>query len=399
MTLQVAADERARNLALRELELEAGAEELKSRPTRVWFALTGRCNLACLHCPRIAGVEPDIDMELELFRQVRDQVLPYADEVDFGGNNLGEQIIHPAFASVLEEIRSVGCRILLTTNATKLDANLSEVLARAGVRLSISVEGVGKTYEQVRRASWDKLVASLRAYQEAMARHPDAKPALEFVMTVFAGNVHELPDLIRIAKELGADKVHVHHLLPKTKDQQLQSLFFHRSTANAAFAESQATATGLGIKIELPTQLDCGSIVLKKDFMTAEVQKKALEPCYLPWTSANILENGDVLPCCVGGPLIMGNLKKSSFDDIWNGPAYRRLRRTVNSKRPNPTCATCALRSRGATEDSYTFLLPPSLSGRVKGMVKSYLVRSKRKKVLQGLIKVRDGVNRALARI
>src|SRR4051812_39980085 len=114
----ISAEERARNLTLRDAELAAGAEVLASRPTRVWFALTGRCNLACVHCPRIAGVEPDIDMTDALFEQVREQVIPYADEVDFGGNNLGEQIIHPAFASALKQIADAGCRILLTTNAT-----------------------------------------------------------------------------------------------------------------------------------------------------------------------------------------------------------------------------------------------------------------------------------------
>src|SRR5262245_42116149 len=168
MAIRASAEARARNLEVREAEIASGAELVKGRPTRIWFALTGRCNLACLHCPRVAGVEPDIDMEMSLFHQVRDQILPYIDEVDFGGNNLGEQMIHPGFAAAIGEIREAGCRILLTTNATKLDPNLADLLARSGVRLSISVEGMGKTYETVRRVSWDKLVASLRVYQDAM---------------------------------------------------------------------------------------------------------------------------------------------------------------------------------------------------------------------------------------
>src|SRR5690348_10524459 len=120
MTVEVAADPRVRNRELREAEIEAEAKVMKARPTRIWFALTGRCNLACQHCPRIAGVSSDEDMEAIVFDRVRDEVLPFAEEVDFGGNNLGEQMIHPDFFRALTDIRAAGCNVLLTTNGTKL---------------------------------------------------------------------------------------------------------------------------------------------------------------------------------------------------------------------------------------------------------------------------------------
>ena len=399
MQRPISSQQRAQNLAVQERELEAGALVLNSRPKRVWFALTGRCNLACVHCPRIAGVEPDIDMDGPLFEQVLEQVIPYAEEVDFGGNNLGEQIIHPAFVSAVERIREAGCRILLTSNATKLDANVSEVLARAGVRLRVSVDGVGGNYEQVRRVSWDKLVERLRAYRDAVARHPESEPALEFAMTVFADNVSDLSELLRVAKELGADKVFVQHLLPKTRGQELQSLFFHRSSANAAFESARARAAELGVTVNLPKPLDVGWVSLvKSDANDAAAPEKGLSPCYLPWTSVNVLENGDVLPCCVGGSLIMGNLKKNTFDEIWNGPAFRKLRRTVNSKRPNAICAACGMRG-GTSEKTYAVMLGTNIKGRLKTWTKSYLLKNNRKKTLQRLIRVRDGVNRALSRV
>src|SRR5262245_28035059 len=243
----VAGERRALNRAMQEQEIESGAQVLRSVPTRVWFALTGRCNLACLHCPRIAGVSSDVDMDRELFRRVRDQIVVNAEEIDFGGNNLGEQMIHPDFFTALEQFRAAGCRILLTTNGTKLSTETATALARQGVRLRISVEGMGTTYEQIRRASWDKLMAGLRAFRQAAHDHPEAGASLEFAMTVFADNVHQLPELVATAKELGADRLFAQHLLPKNEDQKLQSLFFHRKSANETFAKTEQLASELGL--------------------------------------------------------------------------------------------------------------------------------------------------------
>lgn len=48
--------------------------------------------------------------------------------------------------------------------------------------------------------------------------------------------------------------------------------------------------------------------------------------CYFPWFRVHIRENGDVTPCCANN-ILMGNVAKDSFDEIWNGATTRDLRR------------------------------------------------------------------------
>lgn len=401
MSTTVAVEERRLyNRTLQDREIESGALQVRATPTKVWFALTGRCNLACLHCPRIAGVSSDENMDRPLFEKVRDQVLTHAEEVDFGGNNLGEQMMHPDFFRALAEIREGGAEVLLTTNGTKLDAKTAPELVKQGVRLRISVEGMAGIYEQVRRVSWDKLINGLRAFQKAAHDHPEAGASLEFAMTVFADNLHQVPELVATANELGAERVLVQHLLPKNEDQRLQSLFFHRKAANDTFAKTQQLANDLGVTVSIPKPLPVGSIALKK-VEEAPAPPKKLDPCYLPWTSVNILENGDVLPCCIaGGDLIMGNLQRQTFEQVWNGSAYQRLRKTVNSDQPNPTCAACPMRGGAATDETFGVLLnKKTLTGWAKSSVKEYLLKTKRKKTLVKLVRARDAVNRLLARV
>jgi radical SAM protein with 4Fe4S-binding SPASM domain len=51
--------------------------------------------------------------------------------------------------------------------------------------------------------------------------------------------------------------------------------------------------------------------------------------CNQPLTTAMILQNGDVMPCCVlenKYSQTMGNIMQSSLEDIWNGEKYKLFR-------------------------------------------------------------------------
>jgi len=63
--------------------------------------------------------------------------------------------------------------------------------------------------------------------------------------------------------------------------------------------------------------------------------------CYHPWQVCSINELGVIKPCCVYWRP-MGNLKKNSFEQIWNGHKYIKLRKTVN-KNPLPLCYNCRI--------------------------------------------------------
>jgi radical SAM protein with 4Fe4S-binding SPASM domain len=65
-----------------------------------------------------------------------------------------------------------------------------------------------------------------------------------------------------------------------------------------------------------------------------------------------VLGNGDVLACCVPG-LKMGNLHENTMEEIWNGPRYQELRRSVNSANPPPSCKTCPIIRDTNDRDSY----------------------------------------------
>lgn len=67
--------------------------------------------------------------------------------------------------------------------------------------------------------------------------------------------------------------------------------------------------------------------------------------CIYPWREAFIAWDGLVSPCCSGAlfdAAEMGNLRRAeSFQEIWNGPLYQRLRKSIRTGRSYKFCRHC----------------------------------------------------------
>jgi len=65
-------------------------------------------------------------------------------------------------------------------------------------------------------------------------------------------------------------------------------------------------------------------------------------PCEVPWGSAAITADGDVMACCMPGTVI-GNLNEQSLEEIWNGSEFAAFRTRVNSPDPPASCRNCGM--------------------------------------------------------
>ena len=65
-------------------------------------------------------------------------------------------------------------------------------------------------------------------------------------------------------------------------------------------------------------------------------------PCHAPWMHSLIDYNGLVYVCCMTREQIkpLGDLKKSTFSEIWNGNAYAQIRTQMHPPRLAP-CLRC----------------------------------------------------------
>ncbi len=84
-----------------------------------------------------------------------------------------------------------------------------------------------------------------------------------------------------------------------------------------------------------------------------EDMPEIVQACQRPWTGLYVENNGFVKVCCFDVKPI-GNLDEQSFDEIWNGPLARELRRSFLEDRAPEGCRNCFIfASKRATKDVF----------------------------------------------
>jgi len=58
-------------------------------------------------------------------------------------------------------------------------------------------------------------------------------------------------------------------------------------------------------------------------------------PCYVGWTYARILVNGDIIPCCKAVKKPLGNIYENKFSEIWFSDTYNKFRYMAKTKKKN----------------------------------------------------------------
>lgn len=323
-------------------------------PTNAWLALTNQCNLRCAHCSiRYDENKPTelIEFSDKAFGRFVAEILPHLKTLKLGGNNLGEQLKTSNWSERIAPLLASDARLTLQTNGLLLTPDLVEQLVAGGAEFDISIEGPdAASYSLIRGDHFDRMLSSVGMISEAQARHPESGARVVFSYAMFADNVRRLPDVIRLAAERHVDAVAAMHLVPAWEEQRHQSLVYHRTLSNETIASARVTAEELGVELIAPLPFDSGTMSRNAVELAARETDDGLKPCMHPWTSVSVNEKGEVTPCC-NAYMVMGNLNNSSFDQIWTGGKYRKLRDSVNSDKPPVNCRTCVLRDYEGTDE------------------------------------------------
>lgn len=130
-------------------------------PRQVSIALTNRCDLACKHCyaPKSRDVLPFETMTQWLAEFDSHGSLG----VGFGG---GEPTLYPEFEKLCHNVaRETRLSVSFTTHGHHIDGALAEGLRGSVNFIRVSMDGVGATYESIRRRSFSALLYRLKHVQ------------------------------------------------------------------------------------------------------------------------------------------------------------------------------------------------------------------------------------------
>ncbi len=135
---------------------------------------------------------------------------------------------------------------------------------------------------------------------------------LIFVATTL--NIEDLPNFVRLAGDLAVDKVICYYNYIYVPAQKYLSCFFKQKLTNKMLDEAEEVACKLNIKIDLPPR-----------FGLTQYPERI---CQEPWSQIMFNAEGHILPCDASGDT-NETLEGKSFWEIWNGPYYQSLRKSL----------------------------------------------------------------------
>lgn len=298
------------------------------RPISVSIEPTTACNLGCPECPsglkmfsRKTGHVNVVD-----FQQWINSMAHHLIHVNLYFQ--GEPFIHPDFLRLVEYAHQRRIFTSTSTNGHFISESVAKEIVESGLdQLIISIDGASQeVYEMYRiHGKLDKVLEGTRQLVEQKARLRSHTPHIVFQFLVVAPNEHQIPDILKLANELGVDEVRL-----KT-------------------AQVYDYVNGNPL---LPKDERYSRYVLKEDG-TYRVKNALDNQCWRMWSGCVITWDGRVVPCCFDKDAThaLGSLRTSAFSEIWNGQAYQEFRKNLLESRAGiDICANCSEGTRVWTE-------------------------------------------------
>lgn len=328
---------------------------MQQLPQYVQMEPVGQCNLRCRMCSiqfRQDGPPhgPPAFMDFDDFTRLIDE---FQDLRELHLQGLGEPTMHPRFFEMIEYAVARGIQVSTNTNMTLMTAERAERCVTSGLHgIHVSLDGAtASTYERIRsRAHFDRVVRNLERLIRTKARLGSDLPEVRIVLVIMRENLHELPELVRLAHGLGVGKVFVQHLCHDFAESSLpqhyrpmrefveEETLLNEDPARVEhyFGEARDAAAALGVQLRLP----------RTDPRPHPHGTPGRKRCSWPWDGAYISYQGYSMPCCmISTPdrLNFGRITQQGVEATWNGPEYEAFRAQLSSDDPPEVCRSCAL--------------------------------------------------------
>lgn len=281
---------------VRSLMLRTGRERAARWPDIVQIESTNLCNAKCVFCPRDEMHRRQGVMDMDLFKKVVDECvtlgITHVRVHNYGEPFLDKQLVEKVRYAKERGIAEVG----MISNGSLISEDIAQGMIDAGLdAINISVDASGKeVFESTRlNLNYDDVIRNIETLVRLRKAAGRVRPKL-ILSFVRQNNSVDEQQFIDHWRKI-ADKIHI------------TDLHNWAGTLNA----------------------------------TSDVNY----PCYRMWQTFTVLWDGRVSLCCADfdGRHILGDLRTSTIADVWNGPAYREVRRQHLESGGPEICRSCDL--------------------------------------------------------
>ena len=273
------------------------------RPFTVSIEPTTACNLKCPECPSglRAFSRPTGNLKADFFKKTIDELHRELLYLIFYFQ--GEPYINPKFLEMVKYAKDNGIYTITSTNGHFLnDENAKKTIESGLDRMIISVDGTTQeVYENYRKeGKLENVLMGARNIVKWKKKMNSKTPHIIFQFLVVRPNEHQIPEIYRLAEEIGVDEVKL-------------------KTAQVYDYEDGNDLIPLNDKYARYRKNDNGKY---------EVKNELLNHCWKLWHACVITWDGLVVPCCFDKDAThrLGDLKKESFVELWEGESYQNFR-------------------------------------------------------------------------
>lgn len=313
-------------------------QRMAGYPDRMYLELTDACNLKCPMCTQAVFTHKRTYMTLDVLERMG-SAIRYMDLISFVG--CGETLYHPKFREVIESLPTRTAETRIITNGILLSEETSRFLIEQQLdQLWVSLDTTeSKTFEVIRSSKmYDKIIRQVETFTRLKRELKSELPHLALNFVARRCNIEQLPDFVRLAHRLGAEKVNVGYLSVYTRELVEKSLFFHQELSDRYMRAAKAVAEELNVELYLP-----GLFAETPKDIPATTQR--IGKCAELYQFVYVHPDGALGPCCVNDSRL-GMLQDAPFDELWNGPLYREFRRVVSTPEEDMHCKHCILEGR-----------------------------------------------------
>jgi MoaA/NifB/PqqE/SkfB family radical SAM enzyme len=251
----------------------------------------------------------------------------------------------------VEHAVETGLKTNLTTNGTLINKDTARRLVKAGVNsISISLDAPkAPLHDQLRGTpgafkATVQAIRWLRRFSQSARRR--IKVRINFV--VMENNYRKLPEMVRLAAELGA--VDLCAMPVDEKGNRKRRLSGHQiETYNREIAPQVLELRGtLGFTTDSDSVYPFGVTPREIKYGKKGLYARGLyesKTCLAPWLHTYVSWSGEVFLCCMtnGRMEPLGNLAQMEVREVFHGSAYHRIRTTFRQGRHLQACHRCDL--------------------------------------------------------
>jgi radical SAM protein with 4Fe4S-binding SPASM domain len=326
-------------------------------PLVLKFLLTYRCNLRCKKCmlwgqsgwqsqPVDEASTEELDFAL-LARVLRDEA-SLRPSLIFSG---GEPFLYSRVADLLTLLKDLRLHATFCTNGTRLAPVEDQLVGHPFVSLLVSLDGPQAVNDDLRGIGVYKTVTDRIKRLKSRAE----PPYIGVQFTVRSENLGSMVQFCERMVDLGVDWI----LLNPPWFVTLQEAAGYATFSDRQFHTTAHSQTGYLGPCELDPEVFCRELARLRakpwpiqiscyfkgpkeiwDYANSAGRPPGNDFCYKQWLRMDVLPSGQVTPCAQFPDIKLGDLKRQTLAEIWNGQDYARFRQSLKTGLL-PVCTKC----------------------------------------------------------